>query len=327
MELYNKINNFQLDDSYLFFDIFCRNNELIVITPIINHNNLNHMTITHNNSILDRIQVLKTDWIVVQFYHVNINMDKIISIIVEFNNNQKQYDLQHLMICKQYGLIQSTLFKDDNYLLPKFTSHYNGLGVEYYYLYYNDKNDKLEKLNFTASNVTLIEWDYQYYFMNQKGFGHAQAGQLNHSLYKYAKVLGEYILYNDLDEYIQVNLNKLIKNITIDTFMFRNVWADTIIEPTDMNDYYKMIGSELTIPKEYCVNLYANDNGHHSKCIHKTSSIYLIQNIHCGEYYNTSKNVFSDNLYMLHFFRWVPPHIDHHVRERKDVRFIYFATK
>ena len=317
---YDSINNFHLyDTTYLFFDIFCRNYELIIISPIVNKLELNKIKFNYNKPI-NLKTVLYTEWMIVSVYDIMAYPNHDINISVTFNNNTKNYILQHLVFEKKYLLAQTTLFKDDHYLLRKFVNYYTKQGVEHFYLYYNSSTE----LEFKNENVTMINWDYTYYYNNKQCFGHAQAGHLNHSLYKYGIPLTQYIVYNDLDEYMITNKNVSIKDIVIkypnvDTFMFANIWADTIENPIDMGNYYKDIGDDLDLPDKFYINTNTNPLGQHSKCIHKTSSIYLIQNIHMGEYYNNSKLVYSKNLFMFHFLRWSPPHIDHSYREREHV--------
>lgn len=98
-------------------------------------------------------------------------------------------------------LVAMTLFKEDYRLIPAYMKHYTDLGVEHFFLYYNKPlgTDPLPK----RENVTYIEWPYPYY--NEHGHHWAQITAINDFLY-WAKHCADYVLFNDLDEFIQVPL-------------------------------------------------------------------------------------------------------------------------
>jgi hypothetical protein len=99
-------------------------------------------------------------------------------------------------------LVAMTLFKDDYKMIPAYVKYYTELGVEHFYLYYNKRmgSDPLPEL----PEVTYIEWDYPY--KNSHGHHWAQITAINDFLY-WAKHFADYVLFNDLDEFIQVPLD------------------------------------------------------------------------------------------------------------------------
>lgn len=125
-----------------------------------------------------------------------------------------------------------TLFKDDYYLLNRYLKYYEDLGVNIFYIYYNNKIDykiidQIQKLNVNQSKIYLTEWNYIYWLKYDNTKQHfAQTMAINDSLH-ILKNYSNYILYNDLDEYFLLdtynNLNDLInKNKDIDIFVFKN---------------------------------------------------------------------------------------------------------
>ena len=123
------------------------------------------------------------------------------------------------------------------------------------------------------------------------------------------------MIYNDLDEYFHIEKNTIINVINqtkdVDTFMFLNIWADTIDIPTDINKYFKDLEMNTDLPTTFYIDKTIGLSGIRSKCIHKTSSTYYIQNVHSGQYYNDTKNIVTCDisgikLIMFHFFRWSP---------------------
>ena len=99
-------------------------------------------------------------------------------------------------------LVAMTLFKEDYKMIPAYVKYYSELGVEHFYLYYNKRMgaDPLPALD----NVTYIEWDWPY--KNQYENHWAQITAINDFLY-WAKNFADYVLFNDLDEFIQVPLD------------------------------------------------------------------------------------------------------------------------
>jgi len=103
---------------------------------------------------------------------------------------------------KRHRLVAMTLFKEDYKLIPAYVKYYTELGVEHFFLYYNKTfgSDPLPNID----NVTYIQWNYPYY--NGKGAHCAQITSINNFLY-WAKHFADYVLFNDMDEFIQVPLD------------------------------------------------------------------------------------------------------------------------
>jgi len=195
-------------------------------------------------------------------------------------------------------------------------------------MYYNGPlSDLLDRDDY--ENVTFVEWNYAYYIEPKDG--HAQSGHMNHALYKYGKPSTEYMIYNDLDEYMFVSNTPLYtllqQNPAYDTYMFLNVWCDTVSIPTDIEKYYEDLKDE-DMPERIAIKHEIYAPTHSSKCIHKSNSIHFIENIHCGQHYVDTRNVYREtvdtntllaNNLLFHFFRWSRPHIDHSHRGREDV--------
>ena len=75
--------------------------------------------------------------------------------------------------------------------------------------------------------IYLVEWDYIYWWKDKDEtdkYHYAQLMAINDSLH-ILKNYSNYLLYNDLDEYIEnnfIDFNKLIENNnTIDIFIFK----------------------------------------------------------------------------------------------------------
>jgi hypothetical protein len=126
-----------------------------------------------------------------------------------------------------------TMFKDDYQLLKRYLKYYNYLGVDTFFLYYNKNIDyhiveEIIKLNEYNIQIYLIEWNYIYWWkdIDNSKYHHAQIMAINDA-FNILKNYGNYILFNDLDEYIVLdeidNFKKLIDlNNDIDIFIFKN---------------------------------------------------------------------------------------------------------
>jgi hypothetical protein len=312
---------------YLFFDIFVTNAvELVVISPYYIKEPVNLLYEGRELVLKSRHGDKSAQ---VYIYHLPEPRDDAYYIIVEYNRTFTAYRLdKNTSSNHKYTLCHTTLFKDDHYLLKRFVKYYERQGVEHFYMYYNGPlTDLLDRDEY--KNVTFIEWNYEYYIDPKDG--HAQSGQINHALYKYGKPSTEYMIYNDLDEYMfiaNISLSTLLQqNPGYDTYMFLNVWCDTVDIPTDIEQYYESLKGE-DMPERIAIKHEIYAPSHSSKCIHKSNSVYFIENIHCGEHYVDRRNIYREtvdtntllaNNLLFHFFRWSRPHVDHSHRSREDV--------
>jgi hypothetical protein len=62
-----------------------------------------------------------------------------------------------------------TLFKDDYELLERYLKYYNDLGIEIFYIYYNNIIDhylinNLIRINKYNIKIYLTEWNYIYWY-------------------------------------------------------------------------------------------------------------------------------------------------------------------
>lgn len=311
MVSYDDINPLILDENYvLFFDIFYRNNEIVLIcAPYDNPNiNQNQIDIIYNFKILKQKKYyIDNEWerVLVLLYEIDTN-DEVININVRYKNICKSYKLTNKINHNTTELALTTLFKYDYYLMPIFYDYYNNQGVQKYYMYYNGIiTDEIKNI-MNLPNVVLIQWNFSYW---HRGMGtcpkrgisphHAQPGQINHALYKYGLLLTDYMIFNDLDEYMYIDNRKLIDFIKLmkhtDSFIFWNYWADTI----DGNIPNK-------VPEQFL-----SDNGeegkidYRTKSIHKMSSVNLV-GIHNAKQYNKKEIVIynKEKLKHFHFYTW-----------------------
>jgi len=319
MVFYDTVNTFQLPDlSYLFVDIFCRNNQLICISPIKIKPFIYSLTISVNGRLLtDYKKILHSHAFYTIVYPIyNVHTDTQVTVDVVFNNIRKKFILHHRICRPSMGIIHSTLFKDDSFLLNNFIHYHEKQGVEHFFMYYN-KKDALEYPS--KPNVTVIHWDFPY------PNNYAQKAHLVHALYKYGKPMSQYILFNDLDEFTYIP-NLTLKQLIIDkpgysAYMFLNVWCDTIEEPDNIEEYRKtLITNDL--PKTFYRDTYIWPFGKRSKnliCTKDIDQIFSVHEVASTNIYSTSDNV------SLHFFRWVPPFSDHGNRTRAEVNFTKYT--
>lgn len=214
-----------------------------------------NITMIKNKIYLSSIYYKKNPWkinnIIFNIKNNNIIKKKIIEyknyesciiIILELEKKQKNIELEILYKehSKKFDLSQFnipsnliyavTLFKNDYQLLKKYLEYYDNLGVNCFFLYYNDEinSDFINEINIINQSkyqIILVEWKYEYwYYYNEKEkHHHAQVMAINDSLY-ILKNYCKYILYNDLDEYINLDysFNDLIEsNKNVDVFEFK----------------------------------------------------------------------------------------------------------
>ena len=307
MDQYNKINSLIIDNidnqnKYLFFDIFNRNNELILICPIYENLDINYDKIIpyYNGEELYYKNIVKCNDIyeqVVVIIFQNICFEKEINIKIKYKEIEKEFIITNLIIDKNiYFLTHTTLFKDDYEVLELFYDYYTKNGVDYFYLYYNGKIfDKLtEKVN--NKNIILIEWDFKYYNETETYNHHAQMGQIQHALYKYNKPFSKYSIYADLDEYIYFKDKTIVtylKNNIYDFYRFLCIWVGTIDDniPDKFPDKIKIDIKYISV---------------RSKCIYENNKFYMV-GIHFPRFdsYKYNYDIINTDIgRMLHFYNW-----------------------
>lgn len=300
IELYNKVNNFELGNGeYVFMDMFCRNRELVLICSFYIDTKL--LSVVFNKTPLIVKEKYEKDYekVIILIFDLPVETTNMIDITVTYSEVVKQYSLQYTRQEKKYKLVLSTLFKDDYDLLDKFINYYKLQGVEHFYLYYNGDISNL-KIDKTIADVTFIEWDYNYWI--ELGPHYAQPGQIHDSLYKYGIPLSDYMIFNDLDEYMYIEnrtiIDYIIENPNVDTIMFLNRWADT------NDEYYNNSLKSIEPLKKIIVDKKILQKNNRSKCIHKTDSVNMLHIHHCHTYNKKVQSPNVKNFIMLHFFRW-----------------------
>ena len=316
---FHKINSFKLpNDKYLFFDIFCKNNKLILICPVYNsktrdkyYEDINvSNTIPHSGKIFKKIEHEPIVVIVYDLSPSQAQEETIITTTVTFQNKNQTYNLPHIKTKKDKFLTHTTLCKDDYQLLDMFKNYYTKQGVEHFYIYYNSHTlpNELQQLQQQQQqqqqHTTIIPWDFPYWNKTNSPHDfkhHAQMGQMHHALYKYGKQNTEYMIFCDLDEIFHIHdhpsaktIKEFMKLREYETFAFNHVWAQTL---------------EKEIPKQipttfFTGNFHEYAYGIKSKCIHKTDRI-LTMGIHTGNHYNMkNRHIESNHCYMFHFRHW-----------------------
>ena len=291
------INSFIIkDDTLLFFEIFYKKNKIYMILPIYNSPyNENNIKISVNNKILTLDNKIVKDSIepTLIFIYKYKSKKRKIKVSVSYNNITKNYILHNLTSNNKKYLTLTTLFKDDYKLFPIFYKYYKDQGVEHFYMYYNGIITDDIKSIFNVKNVTLIQWNFRYWNPNScKYINHAQLGQMHHAIYKYGKNKSKYMIFCDLDEYMNISgksiKNFILENKDIDMFHFCNYWSRTID-----NKIPDSFPEKFWISEKLRCNV-------QSKNIFKIKSIDFI-GIH--EKLDSKLKSITD-LKMYHFFNW-----------------------
>lgn len=311
---YHKINNWKLGkNKYLFFDIFARNNEVVIISTVylnfeIDHDNI---SVSFNGKDLERniIKYIEKEPAVACIYKLPKMVDQMLSVMVKYKDVTKKYDLYHANLKKTFNLMAGTLFFKDYYILNTWLNYYNKLGVEYFVIYYNGKlTNTIKNIIKPYKNVLLLQWDYLYvnkvYGPNYLFWHHAQTTQMNDLLYKYAKPMTKWLAYLDLDEYFQINrdhLQKLLlKYANKHAILFKNRWAYL-----DNNEIPKVdVAIDLT-KKKIFRSIIVYKPGVASKVIYAVDKCQAL-GIHIPKEREKYKEeiVVLPNLLMLHFRNW-----------------------
>jgi hypothetical protein len=129
---------------------------------------------------------------------------------IQINGIEKRKKVQRIIeidVENKFKLVAMTMFKSDSDLIESYVSYYKKyLGIEHFFMYFNGNEDEFSRLP-KVNDVTYIQWNFPYRVNN---LHYAQIGALNDFLY-WSKHMSDFVLFNDLDEYIQNNTQKDIK--------------------------------------------------------------------------------------------------------------------
>ena len=276
-------------EKVVMFDIFISNDLLYIIAPYTEdyHDDYNNEVFIEDEIVLFKVYVKeeqlklcksytnkgKENFTILIFNCVYSNNDNQIEVRVNYNDKlDKNFIVENSKIEKKHYLSLTTCFKYDYKLFDLWYEYYKKQGVDHFYMYYNGKLTQEIVDIFDKNDVTLIEWDFNYWVYTKIRRHFAQIGQIQHSLYKYGKINSEYMIYCDLDEYFHINnstIKETIKNKIVDHLYFLNIWCKTL---------------DGRIPRSFPENFYCNIKPDkypiRSKNIYKTSMFnYLF--IHC----------------------------------------------
>ena len=301
LKLIHKIRQFKINEiKFLFFDIFYKDNKIYIISPIYNKPYNEKDIIIKINSkqlqLFDKIVKDKYEPTLIFIYKYESFHNKI-NVSIEYQNTIKFFDLYKINNFNQNNLTITTLFKNDYKLFSIFYDYYTKQGVDSFYMYYNGIiNDNIKK-TINLKNVTLIEWNFNYWNPpNFKYKHHAQLGQIHHAIYKYGKNINKYMIFCDLDEYMYIPgttiKNYIYNHPDIDIFGFCNHWSKTINSDIIPESF----------PNKFLISNKLNYKDR-SKNIYKLDSIKSI-NIHFSNFFTILNPKLISNLNMYHFFNW-----------------------
>lgn len=292
---FDNVNSFPLDNNrLLFFDIYHKDNQLILICPVYDKIDpsefINRIKITNNGNLLQpegyRAKIEYESTLIIGYKFISSN--ELNTINVEFNGITKIFTLKQNKDIEQNKLTITTLFKDDFKLIDIFYPYYLNQGVELFYLYYNGILTPEIKQLFLKKGIKLIEWNFKYLSSNSIFIHHAQMGQIHHSLWKYGKNRSDYMIFCDFDEYLTVDNKTLIDEIydkKYDYFGFCTQWCITSEIPKSLPFNFTK-GEIINYPVR-------------SKCIYKVSAINII-----GIHYSKDNLNGKSDYIMYHFLNW-----------------------
>jgi hypothetical protein len=284
-------------DRYLFFDIFYKEHSVYMIMPMYNEKvSSNEIIVQTNNSELTLTsEYVKNLYepIVIFVYSYTCTTDTI-NLTVQYKDLINSYLLDNIVVSDiKIPLSLTTLFKNDYKVFPMFYNYYKNQGVSHFYMYYNGiVTDEITKI-FNFDDVTLIEWDFNYWNDETcKYTHHAQLGQIHHALYKYGKNVSDYMIFCDLDEYLHIpNITLyqcLLDNPDVDIFGFQNRWSITYDGKIPDMFPNTFLSSEKIKYKD------------RSKNIYKVNTIDTLGIHHPSKKTNNIKIGFD----MFHFYNW-----------------------
>jgi hypothetical protein len=311
---YDDVNFFKLKkDKLLFFDIFARNDELIIISPVYCDLNIDYddISIIFDNNKLElkhKYHYIKWEPIITRIYDLkkfNLQDKYILNLLVDYKKKRKNFRISYNLIDKQHKIVFSTLFKDDDYLLNTWINYYNNQKIDYFYLYVNKPITEQMKKDYSKfKNCKFIQWDFKYWsskcFYSKKKISkhHAQMGQIYQFIFKYAKPISEWSGVIDLDEYLYIENKKIIDilDLNLNYISFNNYWSKL------ENNYIPKYHEKCNL---YNSKIYIDEN---DEKFGKERSKYIIKTNNIGKFgihtFRKTKKTILPNSKMLHFKNW-----------------------
>lgn len=248
---YTGVEQVKVDESTVFDDIVMTRfvkNEIIVTIVQKEDTQLNTVLINNKPAVLRKIDKPLHNDIYCTYYIITSSDPKWSSksslvFLLNIDGIERQFEVSKTEV-KKKDMVAMTMFKNDTELIHSYVTYYTRMGVDHFYMYYNDVKP-IQSLP-QYPNVTYIQWNYPYYVDNHH---HAQIGAITDFLY-WSKHFAKYVLYNDMDEYIfwkgpsDLTLKQFVLNNKFPCYGFLNCFVylkakNAEIEPCD--NLYKFI--------------------------------------------------------------------------------------
>lgn len=240
--IYEIPNNFELPsfkNRYLFFDMFIKNNNLILVSTYYTNITLDftNVAISVNGKLLSSLSCCDSGDDYEPIRHISYILPNELHNLEQYNvnvmyqNKHKEYDIKPINIVKKHKLVMATLFKDDYDFIPTVYKFYKKQGVDHFYFYYNGKISDIQDKLFKSNDIHYGEWNYDYWIDLPKLRHHAQMTFLTMFRYKYMS-LSDFNIMNDLDELIftenNISLYEHLKMSKEMVHTIRSYWAKIV---------------------------------------------------------------------------------------------------
>lgn len=305
---YHTINSCLINDKYLFFDIFARLGELVLICPIYAKYLIENLNIFINENILtDKHMIVYDEYepIIIVKYNISHIESSIINVDIRINDKKYFYELYNAILDNGF-LMCGTLLKQDYRDICFYKDYYAKQGCDFFVLYYNGLADESLIDQYANDETIWINWDFPYW-IDPEIYGykhHAQIGQINHMLYKYGKPFYKWMISCDLDEYIHIkdtSLKSFLQKISENKCLkFENYWAH-VVNKSELKSIYNIdIQKNIKSDGKFVrTKIIANTKIVEAMGIHHTKK--LTNNNYVHEYT-------PDNSFMLHMSDWSKPY-------------------
>lgn len=211
---YDRLNTVKTPSgSFLFYDVFRKNDIIVCIGPYYATKNVNALNIEVEGETVEPVFVPDNQCHTC-IYTFNIPSSCLEKQAINFTlvNDGARYDLELVKGPeKTYLCSVSALMKNEHSVIEEWIKHHLSFGVQHIYLYDNNSRDRdqLDKLIAPyESSITLIYWDFPYHaYIPERhpllldSHYYCQIPQLNHANWKYG-YQSTWILNLDLDEFL-----------------------------------------------------------------------------------------------------------------------------
>jgi len=321
----NEYNETNFEYHTFMYDVFASldNKQIIVIGPPSNNLNYENIYLLIEQNKITPTRIIDKIPNMILFFVYDVFESKTVKI--GFDGWESKQHTVTPNTSQAHNFILVTKIKNENDKLDEWIRYYMMHGVDYFYIYDNNTDDRETLLNIVQkyNNITLIDWPFIHGVISDNKY--SQTGSYNHALYKYCKC--NYVLVCDVDEYIVPQkyfklIDFISDNHNYSVWRFEAYWFGTNNDKVDDN-YLSLTHKFMYRQSETSGQIQRTKCVFRPECI-DVYGVHAPSVIKSGEIMHVNPNIVQMNHYYL-FSTWRDREVlnDYCVYDSSIMKYIY----